>query len=243
MSGDPVSWRGLVPLTHWSEVGRAGQGDPAALDRLLGQYFMALKTYLVKSKRIPSDQAEDLLQSFVMEKIIQGGLLGQARQHKGRFRTFLLSALQNFVISEWRKRTAPKRAPRGAAEIPLDRLGDTPAAVRQPDRELEVIWAKQVLAETLQRMEAECRAKDRLDLWGVFECRDLAIVDGAPPLPYNELVARFGFRSPVEAANAVTTARRMCVRNLREVVAQYVQDESQVEKEIQALWEILSGDA
>ena len=59
-------------------------------------------------------------------------------------------------------------------------------------------------------------------------------------MPYEELVAKFGLRSPSEASNLLITAKRMFARVLREVVRETVADEAEVETEIMELKRILS---
>jgi hypothetical protein len=77
----------------------------------------------------------------------------------------------------------------------------------------------------------------------VFECRLLVpLLQQTQPLPYDQLAQRFGFLSPLQAANALTTGKRMFARLLRAVVGEYVpQDE--VEAEIGELKQSLSRGA
>jgi hypothetical protein len=66
-------------------------------------------------------------------------------------------------------------------------------------------------------------------------------VDGTPPLPYDQLVARFGFRSPGQASDVLMTAKRMFARTLRAVVGEYAEDEQAVEDEISEVRAILAS--
>ena len=88
MPGDSANSHKSFPFTHWSEIGRAASGEQRALNRLLAGYLEALRANLVEKKRVPPDQADDLIQAFVLEKILQGDLLAKARQEKGRFQDF-----------------------------------------------------------------------------------------------------------------------------------------------------------
>ena len=84
-------------------------------------------------------------------------------------------------------------------------------------------------------------ASGRSAYWSVFDCRVVApIFDGVEALPYDQVVERFGFRSPTEASNALVTAKRMFVRALRAVVAEYARDEDGIDREIEELRAILS---
>ena len=231
------------PTTHWSLIGRASQDDPtlrrAALGELLTRYLPALKAHLLFRKQIAPERVDDVLQDFITGKILEQNLLPRVVRGKGKFRTWLLTALDRFVVSEHRYRTAAKRCPTGS--ICID-AADHLAAPATPSDAFDHAWAREVLAETLQRMQAECTAAERPELWGVFECRVLApTVGDTPPLPYEELVERFGLASPAQASNVLITAKRMFVRHLRAVVGEYAPGREAVDEEIRDLQRILAS--
>src|SRR5687768_2580796 len=89
------------PSTHWSLVGSAAQINREkrreALGTLLHRYMPALRAHLVLARRLPADYADDLLQGFVADKVIEQNLLGNADRTKGRFRSFLLAAVKHYV--------------------------------------------------------------------------------------------------------------------------------------------------
>jgi RNA polymerase sigma-70 factor (ECF subfamily) len=230
------------PTTHWSLVGQAGADDPAlkrkALGELLTRYLPAIRAYLVVKRRLTPDQADDLFQGFVSSKVLEHDLIAGADRRKGKFRTWLLTALDRYLVSEWRQRTAAKRGGGGVVSLDTDA---GPAQSRGSADVLDLAWARELLAEVLQRMRAECAAAGRPDLWGVFECRVLApTLEGAAPLPYEELVQRFGFPSPVQASNALVTAKRTFVRLLHAVIGEYTADPDEIEAEIRDLHRILA---
>jgi len=93
----------------------------------------------------------------------------------------------------------------------------------------------------LQRTQTECEATGRTNFWGLFEVRVVGpLLRGEPPPAYDELVARFGFQSPLQASNALTTAKRIFTRALHAVVAEYAESEEAVEEELRELRAILS---
>ena len=71
-----------------------------ALDELLRLYLPALRAYSLYRRQIEPDRAEDLLQGFVVRQVLERGLLTKADASRGRFRSFLLKSLQNYVFSE-----------------------------------------------------------------------------------------------------------------------------------------------
>lgn len=231
------------PTTRWFLVARAGQepsgGQRPALSELLQRYLPALRAHLVQTRHLAPDAADDVLQSFVATKFLAQNLAGQANPARGRFRTLLLTALDRFAVSEWRRQTARKRTAEHAG--PLDPQQSLPASSLPPAEAFDVAWARQVLSEAVRRIEAECRSAGRRELWGVFECRILLpTLEGRRPPEYAELVSRFGFRSPSQASNALLTAKRMFERTLRAVVGEYASSPGEVEDEIRDLRTILS---
>ena len=196
-----------------------------ALDQLLRRYLPALRAYLTRKGRINRAEAEELLQDFVTAKIMEQGVISRADRAKGKFRTFLLTALNNYVIDYLRhKRRHPSQR---LVDDVVSRLSDDPSDV------FDLEWARQVVDTAIQRMRSECDGKQRRDLWGVFEARILnPMLHGAEPLSYDELVGRFALPSPSAAANALVSAKRMFIRNLRSVIGEYAQGEEQIAEEI-----------
>ena len=114
------------------------------------------------------------------------------------------------------------------------------ARERWPADAYEVAWARQTIGETLERMRTECLARGREDVWRVFECRIVQpTLEGSPAVSYESLVKRFGYRSPLQSANVLITAKRMYRRMLRSVVAEYA-GADRVEEEIADLRRILA---
>ena len=230
------------PETSWSEVERA-PGSRDALGRLLVRYLPALRARLVIEKRIQPDRAGDLLSGFISDRVVEQQLVARADRSRGRFRTFLLTALDRYVVDQHRAASAGKRNPGGGSTVVSLELLDErqhPGA-GSPSAASEVAWAREVLAEAVRRMEAQCRADARPDLWDVFRCRVLdPALEGAEPLPYDQFVSTFGLKTPAQAANALVTAKRMFARVLRSVVAEYA-DGAAADQEIAELRAILAG--
>jgi DNA-directed RNA polymerase specialized sigma24 family protein len=205
------------PLTHWSLVHRAAAPNAQhdALTTLLTRYQPALRSYLRHVRRLPTADADDLLQSFITDKLLERQLLQHADEKRGRFRTFLLASLNNFAIS--RHRAAPHTT--AAFDSPSD-IADSDAP--SPDLKVEAEWARTLIHNVLAAMHEECRRTDRMDVWTVFQERILAgIFTGREPIPYETLAQNLHLKSPTQAANLLTTAKRTYARLLRAAIAEY----------------------
>ncbi len=245
MLHDKLLVNAAFPKTEWTLVNAVGKADPdtrqAALESVLVRYLPVLKGHVAMQYRVSEEQAEDWIQSFVLKKVLEKDLIAQADQRRGKFRTFLLRALHNFIIQQMRREQASKRCPAGES-IQIDDLTEQDLAkiVEQQSEAFDVAWARGVLMETVQRMERQCVATGRSDVWGVFECRILKpMFEQTEPLPYEQLVEQFGLQSPAQASNVLITAKRMYSRILRSVIAEYARDDKEVEREISDLKGIL----
>ena len=239
---ESISWAPRpFPSTHWSMVALVGNdrgGKREALEQLLLRYLPALKAHLVFRMRLSQDQAEDVLQSFVTEKVLEREFIQKADRSRGKFRTFLLTALDRFAIDCWRRDQVRKERSSAGAAIDIYEH-EAPSPTRDGDV-FDVAWAREVLGHVLRRMHSDCEESGRSDIWGVFEGRVLApALQGKAPVSYQEMASRYAIQSPLKAANMLTTAKRTFRRCLYEAVREYVHSEKDVEAEILDLRRIL----
>ena len=230
---NPASFR----TTRWELVSRARSVDADvrrnALDELVRHYRPALEAHLKTACGLDPEEAEEIVQGFLVKKILERELLAAADPQKGRLRALMLKALTNYLF-DVRSKKKPEK-------LPLDESWQQPADRAQPADVFDVVWARTVLLESLRRMCEECRQRKRTQTWSLFELRVAApILTGAPPMDYAELVQRFGFASPAQASNALVTAVRQFRRVLHTVVEEYATDE-QIEPELIDLHNILAA--
>lgn len=233
------------PLTRWSLVLRVQTDTPhlrqTALNELLSVYYPVMRKFLMAGMGFPPEAADDLIQGFVADKVLKKNALVDARPARGRFRNFMFKALKNYVVDDLRKQRAQKRASAVAPVPDTEVLHNVPSADASLEDLYNLEWARRMLAEVVRRMRAECEQKGRTDLWEIFDGRIVQpLLGGGTALPYDTLVARYGFQSPMQASNALITAKRMFKRLLEEVVRDTVETEAQVEEEIRDLKRILS---
>ena len=220
MAADHHERAARFPTTRWSLVDLVRRGDRTAmreaLQELLSRYLPALRVHLTLGRGLAPDRADDLIQEFVAGKILEKGLVALADRQLGKFRTFLLTALDRFLIDQIRQAAAKKRSPGDAKLLAIDDYGACQQSDGSPSQVFDVAWARSVVAEALGRMRSHCQASGREEVWGVFQCRLVEPIFGATePAGYEELVVRFGLKSPAHASNVLVTAKRMFARTLR----------------------------
>ena len=230
----------IFPRTDWAELSRAASAEPAPLDRLIRVYWQPLKIYLIATFPSLQSQADELLQDFAGDKLLKDGWLGKADQTRGRFRDFLKTSLRNFVLDRL-SRADMKNPPVSLEELEQEIPESTASA-----EEFDLAWARTVLAETLRRMEADCKmpGKDlprRSCIWEMFRVRLLEpVFNNAPQVPYDQLVERFGLKSPLEASNTLLSAKRIFKGHLDDVICEYAGRDAATALEVEALKDFLA---
>lgn len=229
--------------TQWSQVLRARDaGDEApgreALEGLCRTYWPPLYAY-VRSRGENPEDAQDLTQAFFAE-LFEKDVLQIIDPSKGRFRSFLLAAMQNFLSHQWARDHTQKRG--GEMRfVPLDlsgaedrlravvRDGDDPAAVFERE------WALAVMESAMNHLRAEIVEKRSLD---VFEAAR-GILTGAPAgTRYREIAERAGI-SEGALKTMVYRFRKRYGELLREEVRRTVADASRVDEEVRHLLHVV----
>jgi hypothetical protein len=234
MSSEP-SGSSIFPRTDWAELGKAAQADVAGLDRLIRLYWRPLRIFLVATFPAMREQADVLLQDFAEDKILKNGWLQQADRSRGHFRDFLKTSLRNFVLDRL-SRAEVKHAP-----LSLEDLEQELPEPGAPSEEFDLNWARTVLAETLDRMEADCKnpaepQPRRTCIWEMFRIRLIdPLLHDAPQPPYEELIERFQLRSPTDASNLLLSGKRIFKMHLNRVIAEYAGQDAATAAEIEAL--------
>ena len=234
------------PTTRWTLVRDAGDGvsddQRRALNEVLSQYWPAIRAHLVIRKGVDPNDADDLVQSFVTDRVLTSDLLAAADKDRGKFRSLIVKSLENYLANELRRRNAKKRQTERAVSLCDDAVSDLGATTETPATITESAWAQETLASVLQSMKEDCHANGREDLWNVFQARILGpILEGAEPTSYEELVRRNGFSSSAQAQNALITAKRMFCRTMRSLLRSRGAAEADVDAEIRDLEQCLSA--
>ena len=226
--------------THWSVVLEAGKpGSKNALAKLCQSYWYPLYSYVRRQGRSAED-AQDLTQAFFM-RLLDGNLLRAATPLKGRFRSFLLACLKNFMADEWDRSRAQKRG--GGQEcLSLDEHDAEGRYLREAvhemdaDRIFERRWALTVLEQALGRLEAEYVALGKRALFDQLH----------PSLTgekHSRSYAQIGAELKMTEGAVKVAAHRMHRRHgqlIRGLIAQTISDPAEIDDEIRHLLAVLS---
>ncbi len=243
ISETPVPDSGQFVTTHWSVVLSAReQGSPAcdlALEKLCRTYWYPLYAHVRRLGHNPPD-AEDLTQEF-FARLLQKNYLRDADRAKGRFRTFLLVALEHFLANDWDRQRAQKRGG-GRVMVPLDTaLAEHLYAAEagedsSPMRAYERRWALTLVEQALKRLRVEYAQGGKI---AEFERFKPFLTAERASIPYGAVAAELGIS---EGALRVSVHRlRHRFREIfREEIAHTLADPGDVAEEMRYLVEILA---
>ena len=226
--------------THWTEVAKAaardGSGEArAALDSLCLRYWPAIYSFLRRRNHKPQD-AEDLTQGFFAH-LLEENAIARADRGRGRFRSFLLGALQRYLLIEYRREGAQKRG-RGKLVFSMDFAGMEETYLENvdptltPDQAFDRQWAVSLLEGAYAVLEAEFRDAGQLDRFGQFR-RFLS--EDPEEGEYAALAERLGL-TVKSISSAVARLRGRYREVVRRAVLATVSEPDEVGPELQELF-------
>lgn len=240
--GDPMLARSFA-TTHWSVVLAANQDDASgaahALEKLCRTYWYPLYAFLRREGRTPHD-AQDLTQEF-FARLLRGNFLEKVGPDKGRFRSFLLAALKNFLCDQWDRARAEKRGG-GQTVVSLDDHNAEELYLLEPDpgappeQIFEQRWALTLLSQALARLREEFAAAGKVN---EFELAKVFLSTPTSDGAYDDLAARLGITVDAVAVK-VHRLRQRYAELIRAEIVQTVASPSDVEEELQHLFNAVS---
>jgi RNA polymerase sigma factor (sigma-70 family) len=229
--------------THWSVV-LAARDDEAAGQQALAQlcriYWYPLYGF-VRRRGYDVHEAQDLTQEF-LARLIQRRSLNLVVPEKGRFRSFLLASLKNFLVNEW---TRSQRQKRGGGQqlVSLDeehaetRYKIEPLDTLTPENIYERTWAATLLEHVLVLLKRECAENGKAD---IFEELKPLLCGERASATYSEIAAKHGI-SEGAVKMTVMRLRLRYAALLREQIAHTVKSPEEIEEEIRHLLTIAAG--
>ena len=238
------STRGRFATTQWSLIlaaGRPGSAEAeAALERLCSLYWYPVFAF-VRRRGYPADEAEDLTQAF-FTRLVEKHDVATADRERGRFRTFLLTACDHFLLNERDRALAIKRGG-GRVMIPLDTAAAEERYQRSlgheetPEQLYDRQWCLTLLAAVLDMVRDEYREAGSQSTFDRL-CGFLTMDDTAG----RHADAAADLHTTAGAVKvAVHRLRRRYRDTLLRVVAETVDSDEAVADEMRYLMKIVSG--
>ena len=239
----PTAVPGRFASTHWSVVLAAARtASPeaaAAMEKLCQAYWYPLYAYLRRSGHA-THAAQDLTQEFFARRIVTRRIFQGMQPTEGRFRSWLLTSLQNMVRNEWRKEQAAKRG--GAhPHFPLDiesaegRYAAEPAHDLTPEKLYDRSYAIELLNLVADQIREKYRQDGKADLF--LELKTFLPGEHSAR-SHAEVASRLG-KSEDAVKMAISRLRQEYGRFLRAQVKRIVSSPGEVEDELRCLRAVL----
>jgi len=227
--------------TSWTNLDAARRtGSPEAkeaLERLCTTYWYPLYAYIRRSGRSSQD-AEDLTQAFFFQ-LLEKNYLGAVDRKKGKFRSFLLSALNHFLANEHDFRNAAKRGG-GKTIISLDaedRYLLEPGSDVSPETIFENRWAGTVMNQARTRLQENYEQENKGALFNALK----PYLEGEPSSgDYDPVAEELGMTAGAVAV-AVHRLRKRFGDMVKEEISRTVANPAEVEAEMRHLHSILQS--
>jgi RNA polymerase sigma-70 factor (ECF subfamily) len=224
--------------THWSLINDIQAGhdkDRALIKLLLQRYWKPVYCYL-RRKGFNNEDAKDLTQGFFHEIVLRRQLVQRSDQAKGRFRSFLLHALNQYIINQRAKETAKIRIPQDKL-VSLETMepSDLPEdmSVCEPDASYNYAWVSTLLDQVLAAVKQTCSEEGLQIHWELFHIRIVEpILTGAPAPPLSEICTRLGVEEARRASNMIVTVKRRFREMIRKSIRNTVISSDQVDEEL-----------
>jgi RNA polymerase sigma factor (sigma-70 family) len=211
-----------------------------ALESLCQAYWFPLYSYVRRQGHAP-DAAADLTQEF-FARLLEKDWLADVSSSKGRFRSFLLAAMNHFLANEYDKARAAKRGGR-CRIVPLDaetaetRYSLEPVDRATPQQLYERQWALALLARVMTGLQDRYDKGGKAELFAVLKP---CLTSTRGEVPYAGMAEQLG-SSEGAVRVAVHRLRQQYRELLREEISQTVSSPDEVEPEIQQLMQALAG--
>jgi RNA polymerase sigma-70 factor (ECF subfamily) len=236
---------GQFRTTRWSVVLLSAQsqapGSKDALAELCKLYWYPLYGH-IRRYGFSAHDAQDLTQGFFLD-LLEHKALTRVEQSKGKFRSFLLASLQNFLSNAAQRARRLKRG--GQVEFVYvdikdaeDRYGqEEPAEALTPEKVFDARWAFALLGEARNRLRQEYVATGKLVTFEALK----GFLDpvSAKNLPSYEEVAKQLKLSLTAVKTLIHRLRKRNAALVREEIVRTVSDPADVEAESRELCEAL----
>jgi DNA-directed RNA polymerase specialized sigma24 family protein len=228
--------------TRWTDIMLCGQyeapGGQSAFARLYQLYWVPLYAF-VRRKGYSTHDAEDLIQGFFLHVQEKGALVRVDRQ-KGKFRSFLLASLLNYLSAEAQRARCIKRG--GNCEfVNLDIEDAESLCLREgagsvtAEKLFDAQWAMMLLEQAMIRLREQFTARGQ---GSTFDTLKVFLGNQNESPSYEEVAKVLGV-SIGAAKTLIHRFRQQYSAIVRHEIARTVSDPAEVDEEVHALCDAL----
>ena len=228
--------------THWSLIEDIGGSDDdknsALIELLLKKYWKPVYCYL-RRQGYGNEESKDLTQGFFQEVVLGRKLIDKADRTRGRFRSFLLTALNRYLINIHHKQASKRHIPK--SKVVYMNFGDMPelpqtVTALTPEDSFTYAWVSALLEQVLTEVKVECEKAGKALHWKIFRERALKPIMEGGEAPALEVICRkYGISNTAKASNMIVTIKRRFQAILRRHLRNSVMSDKEAEEELKEI--------
>ncbi|MEJ2702731.1 MAG: hypothetical protein P8Z79_09855 [Sedimentisphaerales bacterium] len=209
------------PPTAWTQLLDASQ-KKIVLDKLCARYWKPLYCYL-RSMGFGNEQAKDLVQGFLTERVIDRELIRQADKTKGKLRTFLLTAIRNYTINTVKG---------DKSLVELDKAMEYSGRSANCEVAFDRAWANELLQTVLEDLKLECQKRGKTAHWQLFHQWLLEPCSDHRKPRMKDTCQKYDIANAAHAYHMIENIKRRFRTILREHLRSLVDSDDDVDAEI-----------
>ena len=227
----------ILLTTRWSLISMVNKLDSSesrqVREELFRDYWRPIHIFYM-NKGLDSDSAQDMTQEFFYKSIIDNDLFGKASKDKGKFRSLLIRALNNFFISQGRYKHSTLRNPENQIfnNASLDKL-EAKDGCPQDEDFFNYAWIQTILENVTKRLKKHYKKSGKGYYWDAFNLRVIEpILERKEAPSINEICQKVGVSDENKVSNYIFQVKQNFQKELRNHIREYVNTEQEVSEEL-----------
>lgn len=229
--------RKAFPSTNWGlieEIQGEDDRQRTLIGLLLETYWLPIYCYL-RHRGFDNEAAEDLTQDFLYDTVLVRNLIGRADVEKGRFRSFLLHTLRQYLIDKKRRAQTQKHIPKeklvSLETVDSSTLSQSLSLPTSEDA-YHYAWIRTLLKAVASEVRAVCHRKGMTTHWDLFHEYVLqpALSGSSPTL--TQLCEKHDLEHTKKVSNMIVTVKRHFRSTLLQHVHSTVDSQEQTTEEL-----------
>ncbi len=226
----------ILNTTRWSLISMMNKLDSSESrqlrEELFRDYWRPIHIFF-KNKGLDSDTAQDMTQDFFYKSIIDNDLFGKASKDKGKFRSLLVRALNNFYVSQKRYNSSTLRKPENII-FNSSNLDKVEAKDNEKDvKHFNHAWIQTILENVSERLKKHYLNSGKGYCWEAFNLRVVEPIISQKEAPgICEICQKIGISDENKVSNYIYQVKQKYQKELRNHIREYVNTEKEVSEEL-----------
>jgi len=223
----------IFPTTNWTTLAEAtlsgGVAERKALGEICEKYYEPVER-VIRARGVAEDRVEDVRQDFFLG-LMEGGFFRKAEKERGKFRSFLLNALRNYLVDDLRKMMASKRG----GGLQREELREDMVVSEGDDARFDLAWAEALFQSAMKTVGEEIEKKRGEEGWELLRG---FLTGSVEAVSYLELSSSLGITEGAAKAE-VSRVRKKFRDQLRTEIKQTVTAPHEIDEELTYLRQVM----